>query len=851
MLHVQPQDFFDRPDDDTSPSGTPTVHISQKAKRTIFDVSLGLGIMLAALSGGAYLMVKNTTTDNRSKAGGEPQSFLAMNVSPISPGQPFTVDLVLNTVEDENYSISGVDAIVSYSFTPTSQSSQKGCTTDDDCGGGRCYQPPMPLCPEGQACIQVFPSSYCMPREDGPLPIPPGEGVPYLPGMDIKPIEMVINPVPPDNTVDAALSNTQDQLVLTDLKQGSLFDEYPTANRGTIISNQNTIALSGVKAYAVDDQGHFKGFSGKGVFGTLHFIAPKNPGKLRIQYVYRGATTTDDTNINGFSTLLAASVQKPQERLLSAPPTFEAEIGTAVPSPTPTPPPSKTCVKDLDCAKGEICYQPPQPLCPVTINGEGCTEKMQPAYCRPAVVDYPAPPEGCRYESVQCFKDPCEKMLICEGKTSTPSSTTTPPSSGCSSRNMTCPANMYCKIIDEAGMNADGSAPGMCVLGTQPFPSPPVQEKACLDVVQALAYVAPLRIHVNGIYVNWGGLQEKWFVDSTFLPDSSTNEGWYYIYPKDGKYMIMKWLKGLTVLSGNPNNDVLVATMDSPLCYNALTNTFTFPSVSVGPTPFPRPTIAPSPLPPTPTPSPILIATPVPSSTPKPATTLRIPVEVGLEGNPAVLPSLTLYIATAPQDLRMSVSSTETLQAVGTVPLQRNENSIPSGVFEIVDASVIKTMSRPVYLYVDTPAHLRTYYGKPIAYMLTTNTKLNFGTLAAGNVYADSTSSAKDNTINTFDVAEMFTQWGDPKTECVGSDTGACFRKYQSADLNGDGIVNNRDYALLMNNFGKQGAQFPPGVVKTPPTDWDLDGGFIPPEPPISGGGGGEELTPVNRAPVQ
>jgi len=36
------------------------------------------------------------------------------------------------------------------------------CQTDKDCSEGlKCYQPPMPECPEGFGCIQVMPQKYC------------------------------------------------------------------------------------------------------------------------------------------------------------------------------------------------------------------------------------------------------------------------------------------------------------------------------------------------------------------------------------------------------------------------------------------------------------------------------------------------------------------------------------------------------------------------------------------------------------------------------------------------------------------------------------------------------------------
>lgn len=39
---------------------------------------------------------------------------------------------------------------------------QKTCNTNADCGSNAyCYQPPMPACPEGKACIEMMPAPYC------------------------------------------------------------------------------------------------------------------------------------------------------------------------------------------------------------------------------------------------------------------------------------------------------------------------------------------------------------------------------------------------------------------------------------------------------------------------------------------------------------------------------------------------------------------------------------------------------------------------------------------------------------------------------------------------------------------
>lgn len=80
----------------------------------------------------------------------------------------------------------------------------------------------------------------------------------------------------------------------------------------------------------------------------------------------------------------------------------------------------------------------------------------------------------------------------------------------------------------------------------------------------------------------------------------------------------------------------------------------------------------------------------------------------------------------------------------------------------------------------------------------------NFGLMIAGDVHIDDTTGFGDHQINSVDVADMYTQWSTA-TEPEGNPEFSGL----SGDLNGDGIVNNRDYAILMMNFGKK-----TGVVK-------------------------------------
>jgi len=86
---------------------------------------------------------------------------------------------------------------------------------------------------------------------------------------------------------------------------------------------------------------------------------------------------------------------------------------------------------------------------------------------------------------------------------------------------------------------------------------------------------------------------------------------------------------------------------------------------------------------------------------------------------------------------------------------------------------------------------------------------VDFGVLTAGDVYADEKGN-KDNLINTFDVGAVFAAWSGADIVAKPRDTstfgGILPREIGFAsDLNGDGVVNNRDLAMLLANFNKRG----------------------------------------------
>lgn len=70
-----------------------------------------------------------------------------------------------------------------------------------------------------------------------------------------------------------------------------------------------------------------------------------------------------------------------------------------------------SCKIDKDCRTGEVCFQPPMPLCPVNNDGIGCIQVMPQAFCKSKGSSLPV---GCRYQEVQCIKAPCEQAIICD-----------------------------------------------------------------------------------------------------------------------------------------------------------------------------------------------------------------------------------------------------------------------------------------------------------------------------------------------------------------------------------------------------------------------------------------------------
>ena len=110
-------------------------------------------------------------------------------------------------------------------------------------------------------------------------------------------------------------------------------------------------------------------------------------------------------------------------------------------------------------------------------------------------------------------------------------------------------------------------------------------------------------------------------------------------------------------------------------------------------------------------------------------------------------------------------------------------------------------------LFVEVPGFLRKYHqslGRSgtvtdvNTYFKSGTMLASFGMLTAGDIHIDS-SGFGDHQVNSVDIADMYTQWTSAtEPGLIGESINL------SGDLNGDGIVNNRDYAIIMMNFGKK-----------------------------------------------
>jgi hypothetical protein len=129
-------------------------------------------------------------------------------------------------------------------------------------------------------------------------------------------------------------------------------------------------------------------------------------------------------------------------------------------------------------------------------------------------------------------------------------------------------------------------------------------------------------------------------------------------------------------------------------------------------------------------------------------------------------------------------------------------------------------LSKPYYLFVETPLHLRKYQisdPKPVVLtpdctgdICTTEIKnlVVFGELTPGDINAD-TLGKKDQIINSFDVSVLYTQWSGADAKSNNGFSEINKRPAGTGDLNRDGVVNTRDLAIILKNFNKRGETEP------------------------------------------
>ena len=201
----------------------------------------------------------------------------------------------------------------------------------------------------------------------------------------------------------------------------------------------------------------------------------------------------------------------------------------------------------------------------------------------------------------------------------------------------------------------------------------------------------------------------------------------------------------------------------------------------------------------TPTPTPLLTLTP----TPPPAGRLSFTLS-DTNGAP-VRKGVKIFAKSADQNEFVLLGQTET-----------NSN----GAGDIWIENIY--LNKPWSLYAQTSSHLLRLMNSnifPIWFSPGKTVDVKFDKLIPGDIYITEGQNRQDGVINNFDVATLYAAWVDIRTQTGGEKTGfGALLDPQitgPADLNADGVVNNRDLAILFSNFGKQGDN--PNSQKTPP----------------------------------
>lgn len=297
------------PASSTSPSSLPQVvhsgdsprKIPAAARQSLINLSLGMGIMLAALSGGAYLMMTNKEVLLGGKASVDKQSSFSFAApTQVKMGEQFTVDVMLDSSADPEYTISGADVVIQYSFTP---SSEQPIT----------YPMFMLVKTEQGTIFDSYPTNPLTPSAGEKSPAEPPEYFPSRPIQGTTSISGIKN------------YSVDDQGYFKGFIGKDVFV------RLTFVANipgKVELKFAYAGATATDDTN---------INGFLKNV-PVNIQKSTERLL------TEPTS-------LQVMVTKPVV-ILPSPPS----------SPTPTPKPEPLC-NLMDCKPGYECYQPPMPPC--------------------------------------------------------------------------------------------------------------------------------------------------------------------------------------------------------------------------------------------------------------------------------------------------------------------------------------------------------------------------------------------------------------------------------------------------------------------------------------------------------
>ncbi len=346
---------------------------------------VGLLLLVFGLAAGSILLKQKTGFDLRKKADAVTGSQLLLKgPSEVKPGENFEVQVLIDTMPDNQYTISGADAVVSYDINNIIvdyPAPPGGCRYVDV----QCFKAPCNkqlICETPGENTQIWGDS-----KEEMLGGGSGSGSPVQ--IQVKPAEQVVigmtdkevaireKEVLDGTKLGYSINKRIDSFRLLSVVPGSLFDSYPTLQSKPILdmtcggiagkkcpegyycnvvqmglaqregeaypdvqgtcmlagpkqggSLSNPITISGIKNYAVDEKGVFQGLRGGGVFATLTFVAPQS-GDINIRLNYNGPEATDDSNINGFSVAGPVSIQKPVERLLTQPNELKIKVVSA------------------------------------------------------------------------------------------------------------------------------------------------------------------------------------------------------------------------------------------------------------------------------------------------------------------------------------------------------------------------------------------------------------------------------------------------------------------------------------------------------------------------------------------